>query len=293
MPIRLPTRLGAACGSRSGGDPVMLRSAIMRVLTTLAMVALSGTLAGAADPLAEARRLYNLGQYENAAKFARDAIKVPATAESARLVLGRIQLERYRQTAEPDDLARAREALTNVNPQGLERRERAELTIGMGEALYLDDRFGPAVEVFERALDSVESLAPAARDRLLDWWATAIDRLALTRPRDQREPVYAQIVTRMEKEIAADPASAPAAYWVAAAARGAGNLDRAWNAAMAGWVTAPLGRDHGAALRADLDRLMVQGIIPDRAVRLQPRDAKQAAAVMLSEWEALKASWRR
>ncbi len=265
----------------------------MHVLTTLAIVALSGTLAAAVDPLAEARRLYNLGQYENAERFARDAIKVPAIAESARLVLGRIHLERYRQSAEPEDLAQARETLRAVNPQGLDRRERAELMIGQGEALYLEDRFGPAVVVFERALDNGEPLGPGARDRLLDWWATAIDRLALSRPRDQRELVYAQIVTRMEKEIAADPASAPAAYWLAAAARGAGNLDRALNAAMAGWVTAPLGRDHGAALRADLDRLMVQGIIPDRAVRLQPRDAKQAAAVMLSEWEALKASWTR
>ena len=62
---------------------------------------------------------------------------------------------------------------------------------------------------------------------------------------------------------------------------------------MAGWVSATLGRDHGAALRADLDRLMVQGIIPDRAIRLQPRDMKQASAVMLSEWEALKASWTK
>ena len=62
---------------------------------------------------------------------------------------------------------------------------------------------------------------------------------------------------------------------------------------MAGWVTAPLGRDHGAALRADLDRLMVQGIIPDRAVKLQPKDTKQATATMRSEWEALKASWTR
>ena len=77
----------------------------MHVLTTLAIVALSGTLAAAVDPLAEARRLYNLGQYENAARLARDAIKVPPTAESARLVLGRIHLERYRQSAEPEDLA--------------------------------------------------------------------------------------------------------------------------------------------------------------------------------------------
>jgi hypothetical protein len=62
---------------------------------------------------------------------------------------------------------------------------------------------------------------------------------------------------------------------------------------MAGWVIAPIGKDHGAALRADLDRLMVQGIIPDRAGRLQPRDMKQTSAVMLSEWEALKAGWTR
>ena len=62
---------------------------------------------------------------------------------------------------------------------------------------------------------------------------------------------------------------------------------------MAGWVAAPLGKDHGAALRADLDRLVVQGIIPDRAGRLRPRDVKQTSAGMLSEWDALKAGWTR
>ena len=265
----------------------------MRLLTALVIVGLSGTLVTAADPLAEARRLYNLGQYENAAKLAREAIKLSSSAESARLVLGRIYLERYRQSAEPEDLVQAREALRMVNSHGLDRRERAELTIGQGEALYLDDRFGAAVELFERALDSTEPLGAGQHERLLDWWATALDRLALTRPRDAREPLYTRIINRMEKEAAADSGSAAASYWLAAAARGAGNLDRAWNAAMAGWVAAPLGKDHGAALRADLDRLVVQGIIPDRALRLLPRDAKQATATMLSEWEALKTGWTR
>ena len=83
----------------------------MRLLTALLIVGLAGTPAGAADPLAEARRLYNLGQYENAAKLAREAIKVTPTAESARLVLGRIYLERFRQSAEAEDLAQASEAL--------------------------------------------------------------------------------------------------------------------------------------------------------------------------------------
>jgi hypothetical protein len=38
---------------------------------------------------------------------------------------------------------------------------------------------------------------------------------------------------------------------------------------------------------------VVQGIIPDRAVRLQPRDVTRTSAGMLGEWEALKAGWTR
>ena len=265
----------------------------MRVWITGLLVVLVAATAHAADPLAEARRLYNLGQYDNAAKLAREATKVPAMAEGARLILGRIYLEQYRSSADADHLMQAREALRAVNTQALERRERVELSIGYGEAMFLDDRFGPAAEAFERALDSSSELGEAAHDRLVDWWASAVDRLALTGPRDTREVVYERIVARMEKELAANPSSAPAAYWLTAASRGAGNLERAWNAAQAGWVTAPLGKDHGAALRADLDRLMVQGIIPDLAGRLQPRNVKQTSARLLSEWEALKAAWTR
>jgi len=257
-------------------------------------VALAATTAHAAiDPLAEARGLYNLGQYDTAARFAREAIKVPATTEAARLILGRIYLEQYRRSNDADHLMQAREALRAVNTQSLDSRERVELSIGQGEALFLYDFFGPAAELFERALDSSTDLGPEAHERLLDWWASTVDRLALTGRRDSREAVYARIVTRMEKELARDPGSASASYWLAAALRGAGNLERAWNAAQAGWVTAPLGKDHGAALRADLDRLMVQGIIPDRAGRHPPREVKHMSARMLSEWEALKASWTR
>src|SRR4029450_6271493 len=158
----------------------VLPSVAMRLFAAFVIVGLSGTLVAAADPLAEARRLYNLGQYENAAKLAREAIKLSSSAESARLVLGRIYLERYRQAAEPEDLVQAREALTMVNTQGLDRRERGEWVIGRGEALYLDDRFGPAVELFERALDGTEPLGTGQRERLLDWWGAALARPAPT-----------------------------------------------------------------------------------------------------------------
>lgn len=259
----------------------------------LAVAVLGAAPAEAADPLGEARRLYNQGQYDTAARYAREAVQVPATAESARLVLGRIHLERYRRTADMADLTEAREALRAVNAAVLNRDERVELSIGIGEFLFFEDKFGTASEAFERTLDNARELGPAAHERVLDWWATALDRLALTRARELREPVYLRIVARMEKELAADASSAAASYWLAAALRGAGNLDRAWYTAAAGWVGALMGRDRGAALRADLDRLVTQAIIPERAARLQPRDPKQAGAVMLAEWEALKAGWSR
>ena len=266
----------------------------MRVLMALlTLIVIAVMPAAAADPLAEARRLYNAGEYELAVPYAREALKSTPTIDSARLVLGRIYLELYRRSADRADLTEAREALRSVNADALDLRERAELAIGVGACLFLEDRFGIASESFERVLDSSTVLGGAAHERVLDWWATALDRLALSRPRDARESVYARVVVRMEEELAQDPSSAPAAYWLAAALRGAGDLERAWHAAMAGWVTALLAPDRAAALRADLDRLMVQGIIPERALQLQPKDPKQARAMMLSEWAALKASWSR
>ena len=265
----------------------------MPLLMGLLAVAVMAAPAQAADALGEARRLYNQGQYDSAARYAREAIKVPATAESARVVLGRIHLERYRRSADAADLMQARESLRAVDAAALNRNERAELTIGIGECLFLEDKFGTASESFERALETSSELGAAAYERVLDWWATALDRLALSRGRELREPIYSRIVVRMEKELAVDPSSAPAAYWLAAGLRGAGHLDRAWYTAAAGWVHAILGRDRGAALRADLDRLVVNAIIPERASRLQPRDPKPATGAMLAEWEALKANWSR
>jgi hypothetical protein len=259
--------------------------------------ALAGLLlavpAEAADLLAEARRLYNVGQYEAAERVAREAAVQPGLADGARLVLGRIHLERFRRSANPEDLASARESLRSVDSRSFSERERLELTIGLGESLYLNDQFGAAAEVFESTLDRAALVGPAARERLLDWWATALDRQAQTRPRDAREAVYRRVLDRMQRELADDPGSTPAAYWLTAAARGIGDLDRAWHLTMAGWVRAQLARDRGAALRSDLDRLMLQAIIPERTARLQLRDSKQALAGMTAEWEAFKVAWSR
>jgi hypothetical protein len=261
------------------------------ILTLLGLLILVPTVQ-AADPLAEARRLYNAGQYEAAARAAREALAVEGYADAARVVLGRVQLERFRQTADPADLNAAREALRSVDPGPLRYRERLELAIGQAEVLYLEDRFGAAAELFETSLDRSVVLGTSAHERVLDWWATALDRYAQLRAIEERSPIYKSIVERMRAELALDAGSTPASYWLVAGARGAGDLDRAWHAAIAGWVRASLAQDRGAALRADLDRLVTQAVIPERAAKLKS-DVRQAAAGMQNEWTTFKAAWSK
>ena len=62
------------------------------------------------DALAKARTLYNEGRYEAAIEAAAKA-QEPLQRDAAALVLGRAGLERFRYTADPADLTRAREAL--------------------------------------------------------------------------------------------------------------------------------------------------------------------------------------
>ena len=245
----------------------------------------------AQDPLGEARRLYNSGQYDAAERAARLALANPGTANGARVVLGRAQLERYRQTDAPADLAEARAALREVDPRTLDAREKVELTIGLAETLFLEDRFASAAEIFATVLESSRILGAAAHARVLDWWATSLDRYAQSLRVRDREPVFRRISDRMQAELTQEPGSATANYWAVASVRGVGDIDAAWNAAMAAWVRAGLGPDRGAGVRSDLDRMVLDGIIPDRAARLELKDPTAAIAGMVSEWELFKSDW--
>jgi tetratricopeptide (TPR) repeat protein len=247
----------------------------------------------APDPLAEARDLYNRGRYEAAIDAARRAVEIGTFRHAALVVLGRAGLERFRQTADPADLSAAREALRQVDASRLDTRDRLELVIGLGEALYLDDLYLPAADILESALDEAPMLGPSARDQLLDWWASALDRHAQARPPAERAPFYARITAFMTEELERDAGTGAAAYWLAVAARATGDLDRAWDLARSGWVRAQLTRDRGAALRPDLDRLVTQAIIPERARRVAspPADLESIVASMLAEWEAFKEKW--
>jgi hypothetical protein len=253
-----------------------------------------GVTASAADPLIEARRLYNLAQYEMAEKLAREATTMASRADAARVVLGRIQLERYRQSADRKDLERARESLRSVDATTLDAAERVELTIGLAEALYLEERFGAAADLFQSVIARSSLLGTPAHERVLDWWATSLDRQAQMRQPEERSAIYARVLERMSEEIVEHPGSTAAGYWLAAAARASGDLERAWYAAHAGWLRAQLADDRGAALRADLDRLVTQALIPERAAKLSPkRDPKDAQAAMRAEWDTFKKGWSK
>jgi hypothetical protein len=252
--------------------------------------------ARAAEPasLAKARVLYNAADFDAAIAAAAEARKLPASADAGALVLARAHLERYRQRADPADLAAARDALQSINQNALGTRDRVDLLVGLGQSLFLGEAFGAAAELFDAALVQSAVLSPRARTLLLDWWASSLDREAQSRPPDRRGAAFARIVDRMEDELRVDPASAPAAYWLPVATRGAGDLDRAWDAAVAGWVRSTLSPETAASVRADLDRFVTQALIPEKARQRQLAipEGQEPAEALRSAWELIKSQWK-
>jgi hypothetical protein len=248
-----------------------------------------------ADPLAPARIHYNEGRFDDAieaAKAVEGTVGAPAT-----LIIGRAGLERFRTTADPAQLTAARAALSQVEATRLSGRDRLDLVVGLGEALFFDEHYHAAADLFESILDDVAALGPGPRDQLLDWWATAVDRHVRGLPGDKRAEAFDRLVARMEGELRKDPTSAAAAYWVAAASFARGNVDRAWDAAVAGWVRGILTVDRGMSLRPDLDRLVRDAIIPERVRRVAAAttsgDAHATEASMLAEWTLIKDQWAK
>ena len=238
------------------------------------------------DPLDRARALYNERQFEAALAAAEEGGQVPARQDSADLIAARAYLERFRESAAPEDLASARDRLRRLNPERLSARERVEFLVGLGEALFFGESAGAAAQVFESVLARRDDLPPDARERVLDWWASAVDREVRPRPDIERQDVYREIRKRMQSELGANSASTVASYWLAAAAWAQGDQQAAWDAAQAGWVRAPLAPDRGVALRGELDRLVQRGIAPARAKALaQPPDAVRL------DWESFKERW--
>ena len=253
------------------------------------------------DALTRARIAYNDRLFDQAITAAEEAMRTPASANAAAVVLGRALLERYRQSADqsPDstDLDRARAVLARVRPAELAPRDHVEFLLGLGVSLFVDGCtggcFSAAAEFFQLALARVTSPETGSREAIFEWWAGALDRQAQLAPDEERERIDRRMLERADAELAARPDSASASYWVAAAARGAGDFERAWGAAIAAWVRARYLGPSGDTLRTDLDRLVTQVLLPERAKHLSPgADARPMLALLLRQWTEIKGKYR-
>lgn len=266
----------------------------MRIFALLLIVAASGGQAPAGDLLAQARQRYNAREYDDAIRLADEARSDPAIAHAASVVVARARLERFRQTSEPEDLNAAREALVSVDASKLSPRDQVEYLVGQGEALYFSEppRFGAAAEFFETALVRTGSADLAEREIIFEWWAAALDRQGQLGPETERRFIYTRLLTGAEEERRRFDMSAVAWFWIAVGARGVDDLERAWGVAQAGWIRAAQLGNRGVALRADLDRLVTQVLIPERAKQQTPGgDPREAVTELEQQWIELKKLW--
>lgn len=267
--------------------------ASVRFASAALLVLLSAAPASAtrAD-LSRARVFYNQRQFDAAIEAALAAQKTPATMDAATVVLARAHLERYRERADPGDLSAARTALGTIRVSLLDKRDHIDFLMALGEALFFEDDYGAAAQLFESGIEGAIAQGPGPGEAMLDWWGSAVERHADGLDPDGRAVAFARMRDRMARELARNPGSAAAGYWVAVATRGAGNPAAAWDAAIAGWVRARLASSQSAKLRADLDKLMLEGIIPDR-VRLLSADRRpQAESDLRTEWAVVKERWK-
>lgn len=263
-------------------------------LSLVVLTAAAPDLRAAEHPaLAQARALYNAADYDAAILSAAAARLDPASADAAALVAARAYLERHRQRAsDAADLAAAREALGAVRAAALRPRDQIDLLVGLGQALYLGNEFGAAAELFDTALSRAALLPERDRGLLLDWWASASDREAQRLPVDRRGALLVRVSERMAAELRQDPGSATANYWLAVAARGMGDVERAWHAAVAAWVRAPLRPESALTLRDDIDRFVTTVLILERAQGRPVKEREVALVELRSQWDAVKENWK-
>jgi len=242
--------------------------------------------------LGKARAHYNQREFDEAIVAATAARRTADEADAAAIVLARAHLERYRERADPADLSAARAALALIRASGLDARDQMEFVLALGESLFLEDDFGAAAEMFESGLERAAATDRELGDAMLEWWGSAVERQASVMPREPRVAVFSRLADRMKQELVRNPASAAASYWMAVGLRGAGEPDRAWDAAVAGWLRARLVGERAPALRADLDRLVLRGIIPDRVRHLSQDQHAGAESQLKVEWELVKEKWK-
>jgi hypothetical protein len=268
------------------------RTSALSALCVALVILWPSSAAAQRAELAKARSLYNNRQFDDAITAAAVAQKTPATADAATVVLARAHLERYRERADPGDLSAARVALGTVRVSNLDTRDHVDFLMALGEALFFEDDYGAAATLFESGIDRAIAQGTDTGESMLEWWGSAVERHADALERDGRINAFKRLRERMSRELSRNPGSAAAAYFLVVATRGSGEPLEAWDAAIAGWVRARLAGARSASLRADLDKLVLGGIIPDRVQTMNPDRRAQAEADLRAEWAVVKERWK-
>lgn len=265
---------------------------IVATFAALILLAVASPVAAQRAELAKARSLYNERQFDAAIEAATVAQGLPPASDAATVVLARAHLERYRERANPEDLASARTQLGTVRVSNLDSRDTIDFLMALGEALFFEDDYGAAATLFESGIDAAVAEGPETAEAMLDWWGSAMERHADSLAREPRITQFHRLRERMSRELARNPGSAAAAYWIVVGLRGTGEAVDAWEAAIAGWVRARLAGARSATLRADLDKLVLEGIIPDRVNGAPAETRSQVESDLRGEWAVVKERWK-
>jgi tetratricopeptide (TPR) repeat protein len=252
--------------------------------------------AAAQKELKQARRLYNASMFDEAITAATPALDKPKVAASASLIIARAKLERFRISGDQDDLAAARKELTALNSRKLSAQESIEWQMGLGETLVFEDQFGPASEIFESLFQAARlRFTSAQMDKLVEWWANSTARFAESFTGPARSESYDRMLRTLRTALQLDPPARASTYWLVVASRGVGDLEGAWNAAVAGWIRAGSVQG-GDQLREDLEQYVMQTVIPERArARTGQRQGTRVTtleiAAMTRQWRTLTQLW--
>ena len=226
---------------------------------------------------ADARKLYNQALYELAIKAATEARQAGDAVDEASLIFARAHLERFRQTRDAHNLTRGAGGAERAStPRGCPREAQAEFTLALGQWLFLADKFRAAAELFDSprpgstAWDRRRAIACSTGGR-----RRSIGRRRKIRRTARRSTSASSIGWRTS--FACNPGRPRPATGLPAAARSIGDTDRAWHAALAGYLRARVAPDRGVALRADLDRLVATAVIPERARQITEPDRRRQA----------------
>jgi hypothetical protein len=267
------------------------------IVSALALLVFWPAAAAAQSDLERARAFYNADQYDESIAAASSARIKPGAVPSATLIAARARLERFRQKSDPTDLAAARTDLVLLNPRILAPQEIIEWQIGLGTALFLDNELGPAAEMFTTVLPTARlRLTDIELDKLLEWWAMTLSRMAEMNAGSARKEAYTAMHAAVREELERNPLSAAMSYWTVVAARGAGDLEGAWNSAVASWIRGGSQPD-GKQLRTDLERFVTQTLIPERAQartgqRLDSKATQAEITAQTEQWRAIVDLWK-